>query len=58
MAQYLGPDIPNLSEVNTDTDSDTRNPVNASSNNDLSARSIVLFSFAAVAFVSSIGVAM
>jgi hypothetical protein len=58
MAQYLGPDIPNLSEVNTDTDSDTRSPVNASSNNDLSARSILLFSFAAVAFVSSIGVAM
>jgi hypothetical protein len=54
-ARYLGPEIPSLSEANA---VDERNTLNTKSNNELSARSIVLFSFAAVAMVSAVGAAM
>jgi hypothetical protein len=54
-ARYLGPEIPNLSEANA---VDERNTLNTKSNNDLNSRSIVLFSFAAVAIATAVGATM
>lgn len=56
--KYLGPDIEKpASEVNTGNPGDTGRVSAPDSNSALSSRSIVLFAFAGVAFVVSIGVA-
>jgi hypothetical protein len=56
--EYLGPDIEKPAEANTGNPGDTGRFSAPDSNNMLSSRSILLFTFAGVAFVVSIGVAV